>query len=138
MSEEKEPQESGQQEEIPSEPITLETDGVFDPEFNVSEIFGGLPSMLSNTLGKVMSDYIKRVTGKPKMEFKVWNFHLDDKYPGPHRVEAVKTAIEERNKRIEEFLNDGWEIYESIVSPPSVMLILNREKESEENGKQES
>jgi hypothetical protein len=121
---------------LPSEPIRLETDGVFDPELDLSGIFSGLPGMLTDTLGKALTDSIKRMTAKPKMEYKVHCFGLSTSNVGPHNVDAAIKGIKQRNQAIEDLLNDGWEIYEPIICPPNVMLILNREKENEEDGEQ--
>src|SRR5262245_17508345 len=106
-----------------NEPPEIESDGVFDPELDVSAIFGGLPSMLSTTIGNVLSDYLKSLTDKPKMEYRVFAFRFDTEALTPE-----DSTLEDISNR----LNRGWELYEQIVCPPNVMLIFNRERKTKE------
>jgi len=94
----------------------METENVFPPEFDVSEIFSGLPSMLSETLGKALSDYIERITRKPEMEFRV------------HTIELHREVARANDTQMCDLMNDGWRLADKIIAAPFVMLIFNREK----------
>ena len=64
------------------------------------------------------------------LEFKVLTFDFS-----PPRSTAGVTGMIERNEKIEDLLNAGWQLDNQIVCPPSVTLIFSREKEEVEDGK---
>jgi len=66
-----------------------------------------------------------------ELEFKVYSFEL--MAVTCDAMEDGRTASGNRDKQIESWLTDGWQIDQKIICPPYVMLIFSREKEIAQN-----
>lgn len=60
------------------------------------------------------------------LEFKVYTIKWID---GAGPVDPYNKHSQE----VEKILNDGWQLDDKIISPPFVMLIFSREKETKED-----
>jgi len=132
MPEQNEPLKSGQQERIPSEPVRIETENVFDPELLqrpdpnfLEEMEGFLDNPMKPLVG-LLGQYLERMSPKAfeliKSEHEVRIFQIND-----------TANLEEIAAEIETFLNDGYCCHIPTVCNDFLIMDFSRRKESEED-----
>jgi hypothetical protein len=131
MSKQGDPLRLDQQEKIPSEPIKLETDGVFD---SANYPIPQAGELIDNPMAALMQPLIQyfesikppMVFEPPKTEHKVRIFRFHDR--------SVLSAIEEE---IQSFLDDGYCCHIPTVVGDFVIMDFSRRKEAEENEREQ-
>jgi hypothetical protein len=121
--------------ELPSEPIRLETESVFDPELlrriqeEDNDSFDDDPM---NPIVKMLREYLDSIkpptafTTPPKTEHKVRVFQFTDR--------TFSARVEEE---IQAILNDGYRCHMPTVVGDFVIMDFSRRKESEENEREQ-
>jgi len=118
------------EERIPSEPIRLETESVFDPELlkRIEEEDDSFDDGPMNPIVKMLREYLDSIkppmafTTPPKTEHKVRVFRFTDRTL-PGMVEA----------EMQELFDDGYCCHMPTVVGNFVIMDFSRRKEAEEN-----
>lgn len=124
-------------EETPSEPVKIETEGVFDPSLldqpdpKFLEEMGAFLDNPMTPIIKMLTQSLESLRPKPfefpalpLAEHRVKIFRLND--------QADLAQIE---SAIEEYLNNGWCCHHPTICGDFVLMDFSRRKESEEDGR---